>query len=305
MASALPRPLRGIVPPLVTPLRGPDELDAAGLERLVEHVLGGGIEAVFVLGTTGEGPNLSYRLRREVIDRTCAFVRGRAAVLVGVTDTSFAESANLARHAAEVGAAAVVASTPYYFRPGPPELFRLFRRLAEASPLPLFLYNMPAHTKVPLPVDLVRQTMELDNVVGVKDSSGDMGNFHALRQLLPARPDWSLLVGPEHLTGEAVLFGGHGGVNGGANLKPRLFVDLYDAATQRDVERVAVLQEKVLRLGRIYQVGKYESAVVKGLKCALACAGICEDVMAEPAERFEPSERERIRHLVEDLADLR
>src|SRR3954454_15133593 len=108
-----PGPLRGIIPPLVTPLLDRDRLDHAGLERLIEHVLGGGVHGLFLLGTTGEGPSLSYRLRRELVQRTCSLVKGRIPILVGITDTSFVESVSLARYAAEVGASAVVAAPPY------------------------------------------------------------------------------------------------------------------------------------------------------------------------------------------------
>src|SRR5215813_8285441 len=100
-------PLTGIIPPMVTPLRGRDELDVPGLERLIEHILNGGVSGLFILGTTGEGPSLSYRLRRELIERVCKQVNQRVPILVGITDTSFVESVNLARHSAESGADAV------------------------------------------------------------------------------------------------------------------------------------------------------------------------------------------------------
>src|ERR1700740_1981819 len=106
---------RGIIPPLITPLVQRDELDVAGLEKLIEHVLSGGVHGLFILGTTGEAPSLSYRLRRELIDAVCRFVRGRVPVLVGITDTAFVESVSLACHAADAGAEALVVSTPYYF----------------------------------------------------------------------------------------------------------------------------------------------------------------------------------------------
>src|SRR3954465_14755813 len=106
--------LRGVVPPMVTPLRERDKLDHAGLERLIEHILAGGVHGLFVLGTTGEAPNLGYRLRRELIERTCKLVRGRVPVLVGVTDTAFVESVGLAQHSADCGADAVVLAPPYY-----------------------------------------------------------------------------------------------------------------------------------------------------------------------------------------------
>src|SRR5580658_2115572 len=96
--------LRGIIPPIVTPLRARDELDVAGLERLVEHILAGGVHGLFVLGTTGEAPSLSYRLRRELIERTCRQVAGRVPVLVGITDTAFTESLQVAQWSVKSGA---------------------------------------------------------------------------------------------------------------------------------------------------------------------------------------------------------
>src|SRR5215831_1347770 len=114
-------PLTGIIPPMVTPLLGRDELDAPGLERLIEHIVAGAVNGLFILGTTGEGPSLSYRLRRELIDRVCRQVKHRVPVLVGITDTAFVESVNVARHAAETGADAVVVAPPYYMPEGQPE----------------------------------------------------------------------------------------------------------------------------------------------------------------------------------------
>src|SRR5437867_688401 len=113
---------RGIFPPMVTPLRDRDTLDVAGVERLIEHIIAGGVHGLFILGTTGEAPSLSYRLRRELIERTCRQVAGRVPVLVGVTDTAFVEAIDLARVAADAGAKALVLAAPYYFPNSQPEL---------------------------------------------------------------------------------------------------------------------------------------------------------------------------------------
>ena len=144
--NRLPERLRGIVPPMVTPLRDRDELDHHGLERLVPHILDGGDSALFILGTTGEGPALSYRLRYELLGRTSELLAGRVPLLVGVTDTSFVETLDLCQRAEEEGAAAVVAAPPYYVPMSQAALELYFRTLADESPLPLFLYNMPACT---------------------------------------------------------------------------------------------------------------------------------------------------------------
>ena len=189
--------LKGIVPPLITPLKDRDTLDIAGLEKLIEHVIGGGVHGLFVLGTTGEGPSLGYRLRTELIERVCRQVAGRIPVVVGITDTAFVESAKLSRIAAEAGAAGVVLSTPYYFPAGQTELEQYVRKLVPELALPVLLYNMPSLTKVWFEIETLRRLSELDRVVGVKDSSGDMDYYSDLCRLQSERPDWSFLIGPE------------------------------------------------------------------------------------------------------------
>src|SRR5258708_37522695 len=161
---------------------------------------------------------------------------------------------------------------------------------------------MPSHTKPIFEVDTVRRAMDLPNVIGLKDSSASMIYFHQIISLLPARPDWSLLVGPEELLAESVLLGGHGGVCGGANLRPRLYVDLYEAARTRQFERAAALHAEVIHLSAtLYRVGRHSSAIIKGLKCALRELGICDDFMAEPFHRFREEERTRVRKVLAEL----
>jgi 4-hydroxy-tetrahydrodipicolinate synthase len=292
------KPLCGIIPPMVTPLRERDALDEAGLERLIEHILAGGVHGLFILGTTGEAASLSYRLRRELIERTCRTVAGRVPVLVGVTDTAHVESLALARHAADAGAEALVFSAPFFYAFAPGELLSYLERFEAEAPLPMVLYNVPGRPAPTFDVETVRQAMELPGVIGLKDSSFNMMYFHEVRRLLPRRPDWMLLVGPEELLAESVLLGGHGGVSGGANVNPRLYVDLYEAARDGDLERVRALHDRVMTVSRtLYTVGLYQgpSAFLKGLKCSLSWLGLCEDVMAEPFERFSEEQRQEIR----------
>jgi 4-hydroxy-tetrahydrodipicolinate synthase len=287
---------------MVTPLVDRDTLDLPGLERLVEHILAGGVHGLFILGTTGEGPSLSYRLRCELIERVCGQVDGRVPVLVGVTDTAFVESVNLAGIAADEGAAAVVLAAPYYFPAGQSELLEYLEHIVVEMPLPVFLYNMPSHTKIKFELDTLRRALALPNVLGLKDSSGDLGYFRQAAEVVQAHPGAALLMGPERLLADALALGGHGGVCGGANLLPRLFVELYAAASQGDSQRVARLQRRVEALGdTLYTIGKHSSAFVKGVKCALSCLGICEDAMAEPFQRFRPREREQVQRVLGEL----
>jgi dihydrodipicolinate synthase/N-acetylneuraminate lyase len=296
-------PLTGIIPPVVTPLLDRDTLDREGFERLLERQIAGGVAGVFVLGTTGEGPSLSYRLRREVVSEACRVVAGRVPVLVGITDTAFVESVALARAAAEAGAEAVVAAPPYYLPEGQPELVEYIRHLLPELPLPFYLYNMPSLTKVSFEIATIRALMDEEKIHGVKDSSGNMTYFHRLARAARERPDWSILMGPEELLLDAVLAGGHGGVNGGANVFPELYSALHRAAAAGDVERARHLHDAIMQVSdKLYQIGRHPSAVIKGIKCALSIEGVCNDFMAEPFHRFRDHERQLV---AESLPALR
>ena len=296
-----PTKLQGIISPMITPLKGDDELDREGTVRLTEHLVAGGVHAIFLLGTTGEAQSLTYRLRYEFVELVCRQVAGRIPVLVGVTDTAFIESVRLAEHAAKCGAVGVVAAPPYYFAPSQQELIEYYTALADALPLPLYLYNMPSHVKVFLEPATVKTLANHPNIIGLKDSSANMTYFQTLLYHLGDNPDFSLYVGPEELTGECVLLGADGGVNGGANIFPELYVAMYDAACAHDIARVREIQRRMQISTSVYTVGKYGSSYLKGVKCALSLLGVCDDYLSYPYRKFRTEERARIRQALEAL----
>lgn len=288
---------------MITPLKGRDELDHAGLERLLEHILAGGVSGLFILGTTGEGPSLSYRLRRELIERVCRQVGNRIPVLVGITDTAFVESVNLARHSADVGASALVVAPPYYLPEAQPELQEYLDHLVAALPLPLFIYNMPALTKVHFELETIRRAMDNPRIIGFKDSSGDLNYFKAAADLIKQhRPDWPLFIGPEEKLFDALQLGGHGGVSGGANLFPKLYVKVCEAYQAGNFIRAQELQKQIQRVSdSFYRIGKYSSSIIKGIKCVANTMGICNDFMAEPFHKFRAEERELVKARLKEI----
>lgn len=288
---------------MVTPLRGQDLLDLEGLERLVEHLLAGGVHGLFLLGTTGEGPGLSYKLRMELVERVCGQVNGRVPILVGITDTSFTESVDLAQYAHDEGASAVVLAAPYYFPVRQEDLLRYVKHIAAEIPLPIFLYNMPSHTKLAFEVDLLKRTLAIPNVVGLKDSSGQFVYFQAVQQAVRERPEFTLLVGPEEMLAATVLFGGHGGVPGGGNLFPRLYVELFEAAAAGDLETTRRLHAQTIRISTsLYSVGNYGTGITRAIKAALAALGICGQTMAEPFQPLDAADEARVRQVLDELA---
>jgi dihydrodipicolinate synthase/N-acetylneuraminate lyase len=293
---------RGIIVPMVTPLADADRIDVEGLERLVDRLLTGGVHGLFLLGTCSEGPSLTREAQRELVTRACRLASGRAAVLVCATSASLGESLGLARHAADAGADAVVFAPPYYFPLTQPELAAAIERLASAAPLPVMLYNTPGIAKIGFAIDTLRRLLEHPNIVGLKDSSGDMEYFREVRELTRSRDDWRLLVGPEHLLPEVIELGGDGGVSGGANVWPELFVQIYEAARAGFDDELATLRSNAALLGHIYTVGRFDAAsVVKGLKAALAHLGVCSGYVSPPLEPLTASEKAEVGRILDSL----
>lgn len=297
------KPLCGIIPPLVTPLKDNETLDIESLERLIEHLIAGGVHGLFILGTTGEEQSLSYDVRKQMIKESCRINKGRLPLLACITDTSIVESIRLARVAADCGADGVVSAPPYYFATGQPELAQFYEELVPQLSLPVFLYNMPSHVKVSFAPDTVRRIAQNPQVIGFKDSSANAVYFQSVMYKMQERPDFAMLVGPEEITGECVLMGAHGGINGGANMFPELYVAMYDAARSGDLVRVRQLQRFIMQISTsIYTVGKHGSSYLKGLKCALSLLGVInDDFVASPFYKFETPERDRIRQALAAL----
>ncbi len=303
MNKTFQSPLSGIIPPLVTPLKGNDTLDIESLERLIEHLIAGGVHGLFILGTTGEEQSLSYRLRQQMIRETCRINNNRLPVLVCITDTSIVESIKLAQLAADCGASGVVSAPPYYFATGQPELAEFYETLVPQLPLPVFLYNMPSHTKVNFAPATIHRIAANEQVVGFKDSSANTVYFQSVMYAMKERPDFAMLVGPEEVTGECVLLGAHGGINGGANMFPELYVSMYNAAKAGNLAEVKRLQQFIMQISvSVYTVGQHGSSYLKGLKCALSLLGIInDDFVAAPFNKFNEPEREKVRQALAAL----
>lgn len=292
----------GIIPPLVTPLLDNETLDIEGLERLIEHVIVGGVHGIFILGTTGEAQSLSFDLRAEMTRQTGRILKKRLPLLVGISDTSVGDSVRLAKIAADNGADALVSAPPYYYATGQPELAEFYEDLIPQLPLPVFLYNMPTHTKVSFAPSTIRRIAENDKVIGFKDSSANGAYFQSVMYEMRDHSNFSLFVGPEEMTAEAVLLGASGGVNGGANMFPKLYVDLYNAAAAGDLPTVRTLHARVMQISAsIYNVGNYGSSYLKGVKCALNILGICSDFLASPFNKFDKEHRRKVETAIAPL----
>lgn len=286
---------------MITPLKSNDELDRKGVEKLIEHIIGGGVHGLFLLGTNGEGPSLSYRIKKEFVKLSCEIIQGRVPVLVGITDSSFSEAMVMAEYSKTVGADSVVVAPPFYFPATEDEMINYVEKLAAVTTLPFVLYNMPMHTKINLTIPTIQRAREL-GCIGVKDSSGDMANIYMLIDAFKDDQDFAVFVGTELYTSDAVIGGAHGSVAGGANVFPKLFVDLYDASVRRDLETVTFLKDQIIWLcNTMYQVSPSAARITIAFKSALSVMGICSDEMALPLQKLVGKDRQIIASYLDEM----
>ena len=299
--------LTGLIPPMVTPLDAKRRLDKKGTKNMVNHLLKGGVDGIFLLGTTGEGPHLSYAIREELVKTVCAEVRklGRARspsapsipVLVGITETDMDDAVAFAAKCKAYGAAAVVAAPPYYFKLTQAECAAWFTEMADRLPLPLVVYDMPAHTDTVIEPATIAKLAAHPNIVAMKDSSSIIALFNKFRIALePFADKFSLFMGPDEAMGEAVLLGADGGVCTGANLWPAQFKAMYLAAKAGDIEKVRRLQRfTTMSSYLLYGLGQGQIGFLKGVKAALAEMGLIQNVLAAPFEPFGGKELVQVR----------
>lgn len=287
--NLLPK-IEGIVVPTVIPLLENGQLDVKGAETLTRHLLQGGVHSLFILGSTGETPSLSVSLRKDLIKAVCRSTNQEKPLLVGISDTCLDVSLELAQVAQTEGAAAVVALTPFFFHLDQEDLYQYYMHLADQCALPLILYNFPHMTKCHLEVDTVRALSKHPRIIGIKDSSGNGVYLEKLLEIKAEKPDFYILTGPEEMLAQTILAGADGGVSGGANLFPQLYVRLFEAAKAKDWKTMQQIQPIVLEISkRIYGKGGKSYSYFQGLKVAMEKLGICGSHLASPLLRIQPA----------------
>jgi len=266
----------GVVTPMVTPFTSDGKIDRAGLRRLVDHLAEGGVSGIFLMGTTGEGASMTVDMQHELISLAAEYIAGRTRLLVHVADSCLERSLALGAFAAGCGADYAVSALPYYFSLTQDEIAEYCTRLADGLPIPLFLYNIPAQTKMMIAPATVLTLAAHPNIIGIKDSSGNGTYFNTLLALVkPAHPDFAIMVGPDEMLASTMALGGNGGVNSGSNLFPRLYTELFRACRGGDTARIRALQGLVMKVStEIYAVDGSPVSFMKGLKAALASQGL-------------------------------
>jgi 4-hydroxy-tetrahydrodipicolinate synthase len=224
--------LRGIIPPVATPLDEQERVHEASLRKLLRHLQQAGVHGLFLLGSTGEFAHLTDAEKQRVLDIAAEEVAGKIPLLVGATEAGTKRCVFWLKEAERVGATAVVIAPPFYYPLSDDEVERHFRSLAEETALPLLLYHIPSATKVRMSLPLIECLADLPNIVGLKDSSGDLAFVFAVLDQMRDRP-FVIFQGHDNALAPALLYGAHGGINSLANLVPEWFVHFVCGGSAR------------------------------------------------------------------------
>jgi dihydrodipicolinate synthase/N-acetylneuraminate lyase len=271
--------LVGVLPAMVTPLDQDGNVDDAGVDRLVTHVVQAGVHGVLTLGSSGEGAALGDGRRHEMIDSVTRHVAGRCPVLVGVARSSLESSIADAQIAESAGALAVLVAPPHYGPIEPDGIRAFYTGLADRLSIPVLAYNIPAFSHVALSADLVLSLAEQGAIQGLKDSSRDFDYFQQLIVGLRSRPGFRLFTGSDTLLLPALFAGAAGGITIGANVAPDWSVALTRAVADGSWTRAKELQAQLTALSIALRRGPFPA----GTKNALADLGICDPWLATPS----------------------
>ncbi len=280
---------QGSIVALVTPMGSDGAIDRAALERLVEFHVEHGTGAIVAVGTTGESATLDPEEHLEVIAEVVRLARGRLPVIGGTGANSTREAIDLTRGAAEAGVAACLLVTPYYNKPTQEGLYRHFRAVAEAVAVPQILYNVPGRTACDMLPETVARLASIDNIIGIKEASGDIGRIRALLDRCGA--EFMVLSGEDALALETILAGGRGVISVTANVAPGEMSEMCRRALAGDEAGARAIDE---RLADLHAALFVESNPIP-VKWAVAELGLIAGGIRLPLTPLAAEHHERVR----------
>lgn len=282
--------IRGIIPPVATPMQANEDLDLPRLKWFIDHLIASGVHGIFVLGTNSEFYALDEKEKQQVIATAVEHVRGRVPVYAGTGAETTREAVRLTQMAEKEKADGVSVITPYFISPNQQEIFDHYRRIAEHTKLPVVLYNNPGTCGgVKIEVDTVARLAQIPNIRAIKDSSGDLQNTN---EMIRAVPDtFSVLMGRDTLIFPALMFGAKGAVPATGNIAPQLLVEIYEKFVRGDVEGSKAAQ---LRLNPV-RMSLTLGTAPGGVKAALQLLGLPIGPCRSPVAPLSPDKLQKMR----------
>ena len=288
--------LRGIIPPIGTPLTPDERVDIAGLRRLVRYLLGAGVDALFVNGTMGIFALLSDTEQLLAVETVVDEVNGSVPVIAGVSDTGTKRVIEKAKQVEVMGVDYLTALPPYYYLLTQDSCVRFYRDVAQAVAKPLFIYNNLTFTKFNLSLDSIDSLSDEPNIAGIKETNPDCSRWTQLTNTVGRSEGFSVLIGTEILPHVALMLGADGIVAGSHNIAAGIAVDLYRAVKANNFAVAAELGEKLRKVNKIFEYGEIWGA----FEVALNYLGICDKATARPYHSVDQKECTYIETILQD-----
>jgi len=291
-------PFTGVGTALVTPFRKDGSLDEAAIKRLARRQIDAGVHFLVPMGTTGESPTLSHDEKVRVVALVAEEANGQVPVMAGAGGNNTREAIELARDMENVGADGFLSVAPYYNKPSQGGLYAHFKAIAESTPRPVMLYNVPGRTGVNIEPATVSRLAELPNVIGVKEASA---NLAQMSEIIAATPEsFLLLSGDDPITVAVMAIGGRGVISVASNEAPAEMAQIVELCEKNDFAAARKLHHWLLPL---CQVNFVEGNPIP-LKAAMAAMGLLEENYRLPLVPASPAARAKIMQVLQDLKML-
>jgi 4-hydroxy-tetrahydrodipicolinate synthase len=290
--------ITGILTPHMVPLDTQGRIHEAELRRYVDWLIARGVHGLYPNGSTGEFIRFTVEERRLIVRLVCEQAGGRVPVLAGAAEANVRETLAACEAYAGYGARAVAIVSPFYYRLSAESVYAYFREIALASPIDVTLYNIPLFAS-PIDVPTIRRLAELERIVGIKDSSGDLAfMMRMIAAVRPVRPDFSFLTGWEAVLVPMLLMGADGGTNATSGVVPELTRLLFDLTGARELERAMKLQYRLLEL---FDAMLYSTDFPEGFRAAVELRGFVMGRGRHPLSAVQQLDRDRLQKVLHCL----
>jgi 4-hydroxy-tetrahydrodipicolinate synthase len=286
---------KGIIPAMVTPVTSDGKINVEALRKLTNYLIQGGVHGLFPAGSQGEFYALTFEEKKRVIEVVVEEAKGRVPVYAGTGAVTTREAVALTKMAEEAGVSAVSILTPFFIRPNEEELFEHYSAISKATRLPVLLYNNPQRTGVNISAEFVARASRVENIVGIKDSSGDL--TLTSEYIRRTSDKFSVLAGRDTLIYGTLCYGGKGAIAATANVAPKVVVEIYEAFQAGDWKRSLEAQFRLAPLRLAFDLGTFPVVI----KEALNLLGIDAGVGIPPVGGITPKAKAELKKILKNM----
>jgi len=293
--------LKGIVPPIGTPITNDERVDEKGLRKLVRYLLDSGVHGIFANGTMGCFALLTDAEQLRAIEIVTNEVNGRVPVVAGVSDTGTKRVIEKIKEVEKFKVDFLTAVPPYYFKLTQEQGKNFFRDISNAAQTPVLLYNNPYLTKFDFEISSLVELADEPNIVGLKETNQDCNRWTNLFEAFRGtKDDFSILLGTELLIPQGLMMGANGAIGGAHNIAPKFGVELYEATIEGNYQRAFELSRMLGKVCKIFEYGE----IWGGFEASLQVLGICEKTVFAPYHSATDEDREKVKEILKDCGLL-